>query len=56
MREMTTTEAARYVHGPDEHTPIADLELQVAFYRHVISALGGDHAVTPSAVTTGVNT
>jgi acetylornithine deacetylase/succinyl-diaminopimelate desuccinylase-like protein len=44
MRDMTTAEAARCVHGPDERMPIRDLALQVDFYRHVVGALGrGEH-------------
>ncbi|MEO3802548.1 M20/M25/M40 family metallo-hydrolase [Nonomuraea sp. B1E8] len=40
MREMTTSEAARSVHGPDERMPLSDLGLQVDFYRHVITSIG----------------
>lgn len=39
MREMTTAEAARAVHGPDERMPLGDLDLQVDFYRHVIASI-----------------
>lgn len=41
MREMTTQEAARCVHGPDERLPLADLELQIAFYRRVVAEVCG---------------
>lgn len=46
MREMTTREAARCVHGPDERLPLNDLELQIAFYRHVITAVCGARFIT----------
>ncbi|MFI9842508.1 M20/M25/M40 family metallo-hydrolase [Nonomuraea sp. NPDC051941] len=39
MREMTTLEAARAVHGADERMPLSDLALQVDFYRHVIMSV-----------------
>ncbi|TDD11647.1 M20/M25/M40 family metallo-hydrolase [Nonomuraea diastatica] len=40
MREMTTSEAARTVHGPDERMPLSDLALQIDFYRQVITSIG----------------
>lgn len=46
MREMTTQQAASCVHGPDERLPLNDLELQIAFYRHVITAVCGAHLLT----------
>jgi acetylornithine deacetylase/succinyl-diaminopimelate desuccinylase-like protein len=41
MRELTTLEAARAVHGPDERLPLADLALQIGFYRQVVTSLCG---------------
>jgi hypothetical protein len=42
MREMTTPDAARAVHGLDERMPLSDLALQIDFYRNVVTAVCGD--------------
>ena len=42
MLEMTTLEAARAVHGPDERMPLRDLALQIGFYQTVMTAVCRD--------------